>query len=54
MGITGDFRGDRFQNGGALIIGQNGKALYEFSQEDPSDFLELETILKALNIKQKE
>ena len=43
--------GDGFQNGGALIVGKNGKQLYEYIQEDAADHISAEEIFKALNIK---
>ena len=50
MGIGGDMKGDGFQNGGALIIDKKGKQLYEYRQEDASEQISAEEILKALNI----
>jgi len=50
LGISGDFKGDGFQNGGALVIDKGGKPLLEYVQEDASDHVSSEAILKALNI----
>jgi prostamide/prostaglandin F2alpha synthase len=54
MGISGDLKGDGFQNGGALIVDKNGKQLFEYVQEDASEHISVEEILKALNIKQQQ
>jgi len=50
MGITGDMKGDGFQNGGALIVDNKGKQLYEYRQEDASEHISAEEILKALGL----
>ncbi len=50
MGISGDMKGDGFQNGGALIVDKGGKQLYEFIQEDASIQITKEEIFKALKI----
>ena len=50
MGITGDMKGDGFQNGGTLIVDKNGKQLYEYRQEDAAEHISAEEILKALNL----
>lgn len=50
MGIKGDLKGDGFQNGGTLIVDKNGKQLYEYRQEDASEHISAEEILKALKI----
>ena len=52
MGLSGDMKGDGFQNGGALIVDKNGKQLYEYIQEDASEHISADEILKALNINQ--
>lgn len=50
LGIKGDMKGDGFQNGGALIVDKNGKTLLEYKQEDASQMINADEILKALNI----
>jgi len=50
LGISSDLKGDGFQNGGALVIDKGGKTLLEYKQEDASDHVASEAILKALNI----
>jgi len=50
-GISGDMKGDGFQNGGALVIDKNGKQLYEYRQEDAAEHISADEILKALNLK---
>ena len=40
-------KGDGFQNGGALIVDKNGKKLYEYRQEDASEQISADEILKA-------
>ena len=50
MNISGDLKGDAFQNGGALIVDKGGKQLYELIQEDSADHISPEEIYKALNI----
>ena len=51
MGISGDMKGDGFQNGGALIVDKNGKQIYEYIQDDASEQISANEILKALNLK---
>jgi prostamide/prostaglandin F2alpha synthase len=49
--IKGDMKGDGFQNGGTIIVSAGGKkCLLNFVQEEPSDHVALEDVLKALNI----
>jgi len=49
--IKGDMKGDGFQNGGTLIISAGGKeCLLNFVQDKAYDHVELEDVLKALNI----
>jgi hypothetical protein len=43
--------GDGDQNGGALIVGKNGKQRYEFRQKDFTKNISKEEILKVLDIK---
>ncbi len=50
-GISGDMKGDGFQNGGALVIDKNGKLLFEYKQDDAADHVSADDVLKALNIK---
>ena len=42
-----------FQNGGALIVAKNGKQLYEYKQNDASEQISVDEILKALDIKKE-
>jgi hypothetical protein len=48
--ICFDFKGDGFQSGGTLIVDKNGKQLLEFRQNDVSDLITSDQILKALNL----
>ena len=50
MGISGDMKGDGFQNGGTLIVDKKGKQLYEYRQEDAAEHISAEEILKALDL----
>ncbi len=50
MNITGDMKGDGFQNGGSLVVDKNGKMLYEYRQEDAAEHISAEEIFKALKI----
>lgn len=52
--ISGDFRGDGFQNGGTLVVAPGGKVLLSFKQENPSDHIESSEILRVLGIKEPE
>jgi prostamide/prostaglandin F2alpha synthase len=49
-GISGDLKGDAYQNGGTLIVDKNGKQLYEYRQEDAAEHISVDEILKALKI----
>ncbi len=51
MGLSGNAKGDLFQNGGALIVDHKGKQLYQYVQKN-SEQISAEEILKALNINQ--
>lgn len=51
--MKSDTKGDGFQNGGTLVVEKGGKLLHEYRQEDASEHISVEQILKALNIKQK-
>lgn len=48
--ISGNMKGDGFQNGGTLVISPGNKVLLSFKQEAPSDHVEPEDVLKALGI----
>ena len=50
MGITGDLKGDGFQNGGVLIVDKDGKQIFEYKQEDAADSISVEKIMKALDL----
>ena len=50
LGISGDMKGDGFQNGGALVVDKHGKQLYEYRQEDAAEHISADEILKALKI----
>lgn len=53
MGIKGNYTTDNaFQNGGALIVDKNGNQLYEFIQDDPTEYITGEEILRALKIQE--
>lgn len=49
-GINGNLKGDGMQTGGTLVIGAGGKVLLNYSQEVPGDHVNLEDVLKTLNI----
>lgn len=51
QGITGNIKGDGFQNGGTIIVDKDGKVLFEYKQVEPSDHVDPNEILKALGIK---
>lgn len=51
--IEGNMKGDGFQNGGSIIITQQGEVLLKFIQDDPSDHVSPEEVLKALGIDEK-
>ena len=51
MGISGDMKGDAFQNGGALVVDKGGKLLFEYIQEDAAEQISEEQILTALKLK---
>ncbi|XP_013386663.1 prostamide/prostaglandin F synthase [Lingula anatina] len=49
--ITGDFKGDGFQNGGTIIVSAGGsECLLNWRQENPGEHVPLEDVLKALGI----
>ncbi|XP_045162127.2 prostamide/prostaglandin F synthase-like [Mercenaria mercenaria] len=48
--IPGNMTGDGMQNGGTLIVGQGGKVLLSFRQENAPDHVENEDVLKALGL----
>lgn len=50
--IDGDFKGDGFQNGGTLVIGAGGKVLLNFKQQEPSDHVSPNEVLKVLGIQE--
>uniref|UniRef100_A0A0B6ZF54 Uncharacterized protein n=1 Tax=Arion vulgaris TaxID=1028688 RepID=A0A0B6ZF54_9EUPU len=49
--VDGNFAGDGWQNGGALVVNKDGKALLSFKQETPGDHVDPNDVLKALGIK---
>lgn len=49
-GIEGNIKGDGFQNGGLIIVSKEGKVLFEYKQQEPSDHIDPQDVLKALNI----
>ena len=52
-GIKGNLtEGDGFQSGGTLVVDKNGKIVLEFRQDNVSDMISSEQILKALELKQ--
>lgn len=53
MKVTGNAKGDSMQNGGALIIDESGKVLYEYRQEEPTELPTAEEILASLGIESK-
>lgn len=48
--ISGNMTGDGMQNGGTLVVGQGGKLLLSFRQENAPDHVENEDVLKALGL----
>lgn len=51
QGISGNFSGDGFQNGGLLVVSKGGDpVLLDFKQESPGHHVENQVILDALNI----
>ena len=50
MGISGDMKGDGFQNGGTLVVAKGGKLLFEHRQLDVAEHISPDDILKALKI----
>ncbi|KAK2710507.1 hypothetical protein QYM36_011887, partial [Artemia franciscana] len=46
LGISGDMKGDGFQNGGVLIVEKGGKLLYYYKQDNPADHVANEKILE--------
>lgn len=50
-GISGDLKGDGLQNGGVLVVGQDGpKILLDYKQQNPADHPDSDLILQALGI----
>ena len=50
-GICGNIKdGNGLQNGGALVVAQNGRTLYEYKQEDAADHISPYEIFKAFNL----
>lgn len=47
-------KGDGFQNGGAMIVDKGGKLLYEYRQDDASEQISADEILKALDLKKED
>ncbi|RUS85460.1 hypothetical protein EGW08_006793 [Elysia chlorotica] len=50
QGIGGNFAGDGWQNGGALVVDKGGKALLKFKQESPGEHVDPNDVLKALGM----
>lgn len=50
LNITGNLKGDGWQNGGTFVIDTSGKALLKFRQESPGEHVENNEILKALGL----
>ena len=49
--ITGNYKGDGWQNGGLIIVSAGGeKLLFSFKQKSPGDHVDNEVILNALGI----
>lgn len=48
--VGGNMQGDGWQNGGTLIVDKEGKALLTYKQENPSEHVDLNEVLKALGI----
>lgn len=51
--ISGDFRGDGFQNGGTLVVAPGGEVLVSYRQENPSDHMDIQEIFRVLGIKEE-
>lgn len=50
MNLQGNLKGDKLQNGGLLIIDDQGEIIYEFRQERPCHFVSNNEILRVLNL----
>ncbi|CAG5132596.1 unnamed protein product [Candidula unifasciata] len=48
--VDGNFAGDGWQNGGALVVNMDGKALLSFKQETPGEHVDPNDVLRALRI----
>lgn len=48
--IEGNMQGDKWQNGGAMVVDQGGKALLTFKQESPGEHVDPNNVLKSLGI----
>jgi len=48
--IDGNLQGDGWQNGGAFVVAQDGKALLAFRQESPGEHVDPNEVLKSLGI----
>lgn len=52
--IDGNFKGDGMQNGGVLVVSAGGKSvLLNFKQDQPSDHVDPNEVLKSLGIETK-
>lgn len=51
--ISGDFRGDGFQNGGTLVVAPGGEVLVSYKQENPSDHMDIQEIFRVLGLKEE-
>lgn len=52
MNLGGNMSGDGYQNGGTLVVDKGGKLLLFYKQEDASEHVAIEDVLKALNIEE--
>ena len=48
--IDGNLKGDAYQNGGTIIVTKDSKVLLSYKQEQPSDHVEIEDVVKALGL----
>ncbi|CAH1773387.1 unnamed protein product [Owenia fusiformis] len=48
--VTGNFKGDSYQNGGALVVKAGGDVLLDFKQKTATDQVSLADVLMALGI----
>ncbi|XP_015519828.1 prostamide/prostaglandin F synthase-like [Neodiprion pinetum] len=48
--VSGNYKGDGLQNGGALVVKEGGKLLYSFKQDGPAQHVKNSKFLEVLGI----